>query len=210
MLTGGIIVIVVISLGLSYAQQSNAQEQLNQELSQAQLILAKSAPDTVSSQKDELETRLAESRSQFEALKVKISPVIESIESSDCLFDIAEKCGVEVIGTRSNPPDSQTLNGVNYSITWLKVTIEGNIDNINRFIRTWTEENHTGVVRSVRITTLGMIEVAEEATGDEGEEDTGDEDEEDTGDEDEEDTGDTQQEISSAVIEMIIYTYEGS
>ena len=138
MLTGGIIVIVVISLGLSYAQQSNAQEQLNQELSQAQLILTKSAPDTVSSQKDELETRLAESRSHFEAMKVKLSPVIESIESSDCLFDIAEKCGVEVIGTRSNPPDSQTLSGVSYSITWLKVTLEGSVGNINRFIQTWT------------------------------------------------------------------------
>ena len=167
MLIGGIVIIIVISLALSYAQQSNAQEQLNQELSQAQLILSKSSPDTISSQKDGLETRLTESRSQLEALKIKLSPVVESIESSDCLFDIAEKCGVEVVGTRSNPPDSQTLNGVNYSVTWLRVTLEGGIDNINRFIQTWTEENHTGIVRSVRVTVSGTTE---EAAGDEDDE----------------------------------------
>ena len=207
MLVVGVVVIIAISLGLSYAQQSNAQGQLNQELSQAQLILTKSAPDTVSAQKDELETTLVESRSQLESLKVKLSPVVESIESSDCLFDIAEKCGVEVIGTRSNPPDSQKLNGVNYSATWLKVTIEGTQANINRFISDWTEENHTGVITSVRINALGLVQMEAEDTGGEGEEDTGGEGEEDTGGEGEEVI---EVEISSAVIEMIIYTYAGN
>ena len=235
MLMGGIFIIVFAGLGLAYSRQTQEQTRLAQEMAQAQLILAKSSPAELSSEKDELEKRLTQSQSQLEALKASLSPVVQSIEASDALFDIAETCGVEVIGSRSTPPSVEALNGVGYSTLCLKVRLEGDVTNIIRFIHTWTEENLTGVVKSVRINVPEITgEEAEETTGEgeigeeegeglgetgeeeepvgegEGEElgETGEEEEPD-GEEEGAEEAETEQRKPSADIELIIYTYQG-
>ena len=184
MLISGIFVIVFAGLGMAYSQQSQDQSRLSLDLAQAQLILAKTSPDELSSQEDELEKRLAQSQSQLETLKASLSPVLQSIEASDALFDIAKTCGVEVVGSRSTATSTEKLSGINYSTLWLMVKLEGQVANIVRFIHTWTEENPTGVVKSVKINVPEITdeeaeETIEEAGEEEGEElgDTGEQEE---------------------------------
>jgi len=224
MLMGGIFIIVFAGLGMAYSRQTQEQTRLAQEVAQVQLILAKSLPAELSSEKDELEKRLAQSQPQLEALKASLSPVVQSIEASDALFDIAETCGVEVVGSRSTRPSVEALNGVGYSTLCLNVRVEGDVTNIIRFIHTWTEENLTGVVKSVSINVPEITgEEAEETTGEgeiseeeepvgegEGEElgETGEE-EEPTGEEEGAEEAETEQRKPSADIELIIYTYQG-
>ena len=226
MLLSGILIIAFAGLGMAYSRQSSAQSQLNQELAQAQLIFNKASSDEILPQRDELEKRLAEGQSRLQILKTNLSPELQSIESSDDLFITAEKVGVEVVVTRSTPPSAENLNGIDYSTLEFRVTLEGEVADIIRFIHIWTEEHPTGLVKSVRINVPEAIEEEtsgedEAAAGDEedegaiedeaaaGDEDEGDiEDEAAAGDEDEEEeTGQTK---PSADIELIIYTYRGS
>jgi hypothetical protein len=210
MLIGGAILITFAGLGMSYSQQTNDQSRLNQELAQAKLILTKSSPDGLASQKDELEKRLAQSQSRLEALRANLSPVVQSIEASDALFDIAEASGVEVIGTRSNAPSAQELNGAEYSTLWLGVKLEGEVANIIRFIHAWTEEHPTGVVKSLRIGVTQILEEEGEELGETGEEEElAGEEEESAGEGEGEEEAETESQKPSADIELIIYTYQG-
>ncbi len=204
MLMSGVIIITFAGLGMAYSQQTNDQSRLSQELAQAQLILSKSSPDELVSQKDGLEKRLAQGQSRLEALKTSLSPVVQSIEASDSLFDIAEASGVEVIGTRSNAPSAQELNGAEYSVLSLKVKLEGDVANIIRFVHAWTEEHPTGVVKSLRVR---VPEIFEEEVGElEGE--VGEEEGE-AGEEEGAEEAETEPQKPSADMELIIYTHEG-
>ncbi|MFC2123001.1 hypothetical protein ACFLRP_04890 [Bacteroidota bacterium] len=202
--TSGILVIALAGLGMAYSRQSSDQSQLNQELAQAQLILDKAASDELLTQKDELDKRLTEGQSQIQILKIRLSPELQSIESSDDLFITAEKCDVEIMSIRSTPPESKKLNGLDYSALEFRVRLEGEVADIIRFIHMWTEEHPTGLVQTVRIV---IPEV-----GDDEEEDEGDIEDEDEGDVEDEDEGDIEDEDElkpSAEIELIIYTYLG-
>ncbi len=199
MLMSGVIIITFAGLGMAYSQRTNDQSRLSQELAQAQLILAKYPPDELVSQKDELKKSLTQGQSRLEALKASLSPVVQSIEANDSLFDIAEASGVEVIGTRSKAPSAQELNGAEYSVLSLKVKLEGDVANIIRFIYTWAEENPTGVVESVRIYVPDILEEEGEAGEEEGEAGEGEGAEE----------VETEPQKPSADIELTIYTHEG-
>ena len=188
--TSGILVIALAGLGMAYSRQSSDQDQLNQELAQAQLILDKAASDELLTQKDELEKRLTEGQSQIQILKTNLSPELQSIESNDDLFITAEKCDVEVMRIRSTAPKSKKLNGLDYAALEFRVRLEGDVADIIRFIHMWTEEHPTGLVQTVRIT---IPEFAEEEVGDEDEEEGDVEDEDEVGDEDEEE-GDVEDE----------------
>ena len=195
----GILVILVASLSTVYSQQGLAQSQLNQELSSAGLRLKKYLSEPPSSQKEELESQLAQAQSQLEATKTSLSQSIESIENTDTLFDIAEDCDVEIIGISSSFMDSESLENIGYSVLPLDVNIRGDMPNLIDFIHKWTEQYPTGVVTSVEITVPGMTAEEEEP----GEEEPGEEEPE------EEEAEEGEPGRSSADLLLHIYTYEG-
>ncbi len=183
-LTIGIFGILVLSLNVAYAQQSQEQSQLNEELAQAQLRLKKYPAQQISSQKSELESRLAEAELQLKVTKVGLYWSTESIEASDALFELAEASYVEVTGISSPGLTTEELEGVTFSVLPLTVTIEGDVLNLIDFIYKWTHEYPTGVVQSVEIT---VPEVTEE---------------------EEEETEEAEEEKPSATISLLLYSYE--
>jgi len=216
LLVGGIFVIVLAGLGLTYSQQTGQQDRLNQELAQAQLILNKSSSDGLASEKEDLEGRLVQAASWLKTLKTSLSPVVESIESSDSLFYIAETCDVEIVKISSSAPSVQEIDGVKYSALGLRVKLEGEVPDILRFIHSWTEQFPTGEVKSVRVDVPGITDEEEEEAGEgEGDEELGETGEEDEaqGDEEEGEAGeeDADEELQkpSADVLLIIYTYRG-
>ena len=145
----------------------------------------------------ELEKRLTETISRLASLKNDLSPLVQSIEVSDSLFDIAETCGVEVTSVRSSLPSNEKLNGARYSALSLTVTLEGDVPNMLRFVRDWTKEYHTGVVKSVNVKATG---ISDEMVGEAIEEEEDSIEDEIPGAESEKPTADVQ---------FIIYTYQG-
>jgi len=186
-LTIGIFGILVLSLNVAYAQQSQEQSQLNEEVALVQKRLLKNPPQQISSQKSELESRLAKAELQLKVTKVGLYWSLESIEASDALFELAEASYVEVTGISSSGVTSELLEGVDFSILLLTVTIEGDVLNLVDFIYKWTHEYPTGVVQSVAITVPEVVEEEEET----------------------EEAEEAEEEKPSAIINLLIYSYEG-
>jgi len=188
LLASGVFIIAFASLGMAYLNQSGQQTQLNQELSQAQLIIKKASTNELVPRKEELESRLAQAKSQLKAVKASLSQTKENIEACDSLFDIAETCDVEITEISSSPPmNNARLNEAIYTTLPLMVKLNGDMPDLIRFILNWTKENPTGVVESVRI---GIP-----VTGSEGEEEIDEEEEEGK--------------QPSASIKLVIYSYRG-
>jgi len=158
----GIIVVAIASLAFNYAQQGQEQSQLNQDLSLAKLRLEKYLSEPPSSEKEELETQLAQASSQLEATKASLSQPIESIEETDTLFNTAQDCNVEIFEINSSFLTSETLENVTYSFLPLNVNVKGDVPNLIKFILKWTEQYSTGAVDSVEITVPKTIDEEEE------------------------------------------------
>ena len=150
-LTVGICIVAFVSLGVARAQQLDEQNQLNEELSIAELRLSKFQIEQFSSQQEELEKQLTESIAQLETTKVILSQPAESIAVSGTLFNIAETCGVEITEINSSGLSSSDLEGITCSVLPLTVKAEGVISSLMSFIFTLNDNFTTGAVETVNI-----------------------------------------------------------
>ena len=186
----GIFGILVLSLNVAYAQQSQEQSRLNEEVALVQKRLLKNPPQQISSQKSELESQLAKAELQLKVAKVGLYWSTESIEASDALFELAMDCDVEITKISSLALSTEAVEGVTLSTLPLTVTVEGDVLNLVDFIYKWTHEYPTGVVQSVAITVPEVTEEEEEAEAEGA-------------------AAETEEEKPSATINLLIYSYEG-
>ena len=209
----GILTIVGVSLGMVQYQQVQEENQLKQELylSQLQLKKSKDVSQQLSSQQEDLENRVTQAKSQLTTAKAGLVQLIETIEVSDTLFDIAENCGVEIIQITSSAPTDMELEGVACSALRSSVQVEGDVTSLIDFVLKWTETFRTGVVVSVRISPPGVKGAEEEQA--EEEEIVEEEQAEEEGETEEEETIEVEQAVQeeqgSASFELLIYTYRG-
>ena len=179
LLAVGIFVILVSSLGAAYGVQQNEKTRLDEELSLAQLRLAKYSPDELSAQQEELESQLAQIESEVTANKAYLSPSIENIEVIEALFvALAEATSVEVVEINSSSLTSKEVEEATFSALPLNLTIEGAVPNLLSFVRELSQKFPTNVVGSIKMNIPEVIE------GEEIEEPT-------------------------AIIQLLIYTYQG-
>jgi len=140
---GGFIILFA-SLGAVYSQQVHQQNQLNEELTLAEMKLNGFQPEV-------LEIRLSQTLSQLEPSRATLSQPIGSIATSSTLFDVAEAYGVEVTEISSSGLTSAKLEGIPCSVLTLTVRIEGDVPALVNFITNLNSYFRTGVVQSVAI-----------------------------------------------------------
>jgi len=198
LLAGGIFIILAASLGTAYSQQDDEQGRLNEELALAQLRLGNYPAQQLelTSQQKKLESRLAMARSQLKNTRAGLSRSTESIEASGGLFEIAGDCHVEVTEISSPGPTTRELEGVTLAVLPLTVRIEGEVLDLIDFVSRWTGDYSTGVVESVEISV--PLPPGEEEEEGEVEETEGAEEE-----------AAVEEQKPSAVINLLIYSYEG-
>ena len=184
----GIFIIALASLGMIYSQQGNEQSRLSEDLALAQLRLKKYPAQQLelASQQEELESRLAKAEAELRTAKTSLRQSTESIEASDALFELAEDCHVEVTEISSPGVAAVQMEEVTLSALSLMVTVGGDVLNLIDFIYQWTHAYPTGVVKSV------VISVPEPA------------------EEEEAAAAEIEEQMPSATINMLIYTYEGN
>ena len=152
LLASGVFIIAFASMGMAYLNESGQQAQLNEELSQAQLIIKKSSTNELIPREEELESRLTQAKARLKEIKSNLYQTDENIEACDSLFNIAESCEVTITSISSSPPlNNARLNEVTYSTLNLTVKLKGDIPDLINFILNWTQEYPTGVVESVRM-----------------------------------------------------------
>ena len=147
----GIFLVLLASLGMAYGGQRKEQSQVNQELSLAQLMLAKYSPDELSSQQKDLESQLAQIESKVQATKAQLNRSMENFQIADTLFMLAEASDVEVIEISQSAPTTGEVEGNTFSGLRHSVTIEGDVSNLISFIFELRQEFSTDVTESINI-----------------------------------------------------------
>jgi len=135
------IVILAVVLGILftiYAGQARERGDLQDRLSRDQTLLP-----TLIKQRDSLEDQLAQAQSSLDSSQSKFPESVESIEYGEDFFKIAygQKlytmaggCGVELTRLTASQPINKKVGTVTYSISSFVVVVEGNTDNILKFI----------------------------------------------------------------------------
>jgi len=147
----GIFVVALASLGIAYGGQIKGQDQLNQELSQTQLILAKYSPEELSFQQRELENQLAQLESENIDIKARLSQSIESIKVADALFKVAEANDVEITEANLESPTNIGMEGITFRALPIMLTVEGEVPDLILFAFGLNQEFPSGVVKSLKI-----------------------------------------------------------
>ena len=195
-LVSGIFVIAVFILGMAYSQYDEQQSRLNDEIASAQLMLKRYPAQQFSSQKEEMESRLAKAETELSIAKASLYQSTESIEATDVIFNLAEAAAVEVTKISSAGLTTEKVEGVQLSVLPISVTVQGDIINFIDYIYKWTQEYRMGRVLSVEITVVEPVEEEEMVEVEEVEEE-------------EEEEIEVEEEIPSATINLLIYNYEG-
>jgi len=135
------IVILAVVLGILftiYSGQVREREDLQDRLSRAQTLLP-----TLITQRDSLEDQLAQAQSSLDDSQAKFPESVESIEYGEDFFKIAygQKlytmaggCGVELTRLTASKLIVKKIGTVTYSVSSFGVVVEGNTDNILKFI----------------------------------------------------------------------------
>ena len=133
-----ILVAALVSLYMVYSGQAGEREELNARLSRAQTLLP-----ALTANKNDLENQLAQAESSLNTSQAQFPQVLESIEYGEDFFKIAYGenlyamaggCGVDLTKLTASQPADKKVGTVTYSVSSFVVVVEGNIDNILKFI----------------------------------------------------------------------------
>jgi len=158
-LSVGVFLVVVASLGLTRSQQLREQSQLGEELSIAEMRLNQLQVKQLRQQQEELQGQLDESKIQLMAAKDKLRQTVESINVTDEFFEVAQSCGVEVASISSSSIKSDKLGGIVCSVITLNAGVQGEVSNLISFVIKLNNDFTTGIVKSAQIS---ILEVADE------------------------------------------------
>jgi hypothetical protein len=188
----GVVIVAFASLGLARSSQANEHEQLNEELTVAEMRLANFQLKDLQARKGEVEAQLDEATAQLKAVKDDLSQSNESIDVTDFLFMTAQACGVVINDIHSSDLSSDELADVNCLVIRLSIAVAGDVPSLIHFVARLNTDFTTGVVDSVDIS---IPEITEEEVG---------------GVETENSTEPEEPEIPSASIRLSVYSYQGN
>ncbi len=145
----GVFIITSTSLGAVYIQQVNKKNQLNEELTVAEVRLN-------GFQQEVLETQLGKILSQLETDRATLSQPVGSIAITDTLFDVAQDYTVEIIWISSTGLISTQLEGIPCSGQPITMEVEGSVHALVGFITNLGNYLGTAAVQSIAISVPEM------------------------------------------------------
>jgi hypothetical protein len=131
----GLIVIIVVIVGALaalytvYSRQAAERSQLNERLDTAQTRQA-----GLAASETDLEGQLAQAQSSFNSSQAQFPASVESIEYGEYLFEIAERCNLQLATLSFPRPAARTVGSVTYSVVSLSLPVSGTLENIFKFI----------------------------------------------------------------------------
>jgi len=129
-----IVIVVVIVAALAglytvYSRQTTQRSQLNESLDRAEMLLP-----GLTGNKENLEDQLAQAQSSLDASQARFPASVESIEYGEYIFEIAERCNLQLASLTFPRPAARTVGSVTYSVVSLSLPVSGTLDNIFKFI----------------------------------------------------------------------------
>ena len=175
-LSAGIFIVVLGTLGVTRSGQMKEKETLSENLSSTSTRLENIEVSNLKVQLTELQEQLQESQEQLTEAKDRLRQTVISVDVTDKLYEIAEYYDVTITIMGTTVIQQMNFSGVNCSVISLNAQVEGTLSAIIDFITGMNNNYTTGFIRTFQIA------VGEETDGD----------------------------TSTASINMIVYSYEGS
>jgi len=147
----GIFVIAFASLGFTRLQQVKEQDLVQEELSLAESRLSSFQFEQYLSQLEELEEQLNDTLAESKSARLILAQQIESIPSTETLFDIADDCEVGITVVSSSGLSGNVLESISCSALSITVNAEGDVPSLIAFVIKLNSDFKTGAVRSVNI-----------------------------------------------------------
>jgi hypothetical protein len=151
----GITVIVFSSLGVARAQQVREQERVSDELTLVNRRLNTLQLKQLQVQRGELEAQLSEATSQLEAVEEIVSQPINSIDTNDEVFQIANGCDVTIVSITSSGLTTGKWEGIPCSVITLNLNVGGDILSLINFVNRLNGDFTTGAVNSASLSFSG-------------------------------------------------------
>jgi len=211
-LISGVFVIAIGSLYWLYLQEGPKQEELSQTLSRTQALLPILAADRTKLENTltEVEDKLTQATSQLETAKAAFPNSVQTIEVDELLFGIAGDWALEIVNLFATAPSDETVavemeeseggeseveelevEDITYLLTYFTIELKGQVADILSFVDTVV--NHRDfTAATVEMVTITVPKPVSEKESAELSEDEIEE-----------------RETPSAIIKLIIYTYEG-
>jgi len=133
-----ILVAALASLFTIYSRQAGERGDLQDSLSRAETLVPQ-----LTKNKKTAEDQLAQAESLLDKSQAEFPEVLESIEYGEDFFKIAygqnlysmaAGCGVDLTSLTASKPTNKEVGTVTYSVSSFVVVVEGNTDNILKFI----------------------------------------------------------------------------
>jgi hypothetical protein len=131
----GLIVIIVVIVGALaglytvYSRQAAERNDLTERLDRAGVLRSQLAES-----KSDLEGQLASAQSQLDTSQTKFPAAIESIEYGEYIFELVDRCNLQLATLSFPRPAARTVGSVTYSVVSLSLPVSGALENIFRFI----------------------------------------------------------------------------
>ena len=131
---GLIVIIVVIVAALAglytvYSRQAAERSQLNERLDTAQTLQA-----GLNASKTDLEDQLASAQSSLNSSQAQFPASVESIEYGEYIFELIERCNLQLASLTFPRPAARAVGSVTYSVVSLSLPVSGTLENIFKFI----------------------------------------------------------------------------
>jgi type II secretory pathway pseudopilin PulG len=126
-----IVVIVAALAGLYtvYSRQAAERTQLSERLDRAQTLQSQ-----LTASKSDLEDQLASAQSSLNASEGQYPASVESIEYGEYIFELIERCNLQLASLSFPRPAARTVGSVTYSVVSLSLPVSGTLENIFKFI----------------------------------------------------------------------------
>ena len=159
----GIFVVITGSLGLTYSQQVQQQEQLDGELGIAEMRAGKLQIKDLQQQQEELQQKLDEATEALAVVKDTLRQPVASIDVVDEFYAIAYDCNIIISSISSTSIQQNELQGISCSMTTIPAVVSGELSDMINFVTSLNNDLSTGIVNSTQLY-ISEMEEGDEAT----------------------------------------------
>ncbi len=150
-LSAGLFLVIMVSLGVTRSSQQKEQNRLEEELILSTARIEKLETAEMRPQLEDIQRRVNEAKSQCIEAAQRLDQMIESVDVTDKFFAIAAHHGIQVDTMSNSRLSSQVVNGVELITATLSASVSGETSDIIDFIISLNDGYTTGYVQSAQI-----------------------------------------------------------
>lgn len=161
MLSAGVFIIILASLGITYSRQMQEKGQLDEQLYMSEIRLEKLSISELQEQIETLQSNMNVDVEDVSGAEEILHQNIESVNVTDRFFEIAESSNVTVMGLSTTVITEMPLEAIVCSTISLSAKVKGDMPDLVQFIINLNEGYVSGYVGSAQIVTPGGCENAD-------------------------------------------------